>query len=88
MSQCTDVDKALADLENKIDTQNKKIDTQDKEIARLRQLQQQCCGKHGIGNNSDLERRVSRLESYCNSIEKLFKEIKETIQPIVAIFKG
>lgn len=82
MSQCTDVDKALKNLEDKIDAQNK-------EIARLRQLQQQCCNsKNGTSNNSDLEKRVARLESYCNSIEKLFKEIQDVIQPIVAIFKG
>ena len=79
MSQCTDVDKALAALEKKIDDQNR-------EIARLNKLQQQCCNsKSGNNsNNNNLEKRVKRLEELVKAIE----EFVLAMAPLLKVLKN
>ncbi|MBH8561645.1 hypothetical protein I8748_05535 [Nostoc sp. CENA67] len=78
---CKDIDAALRQLNAAIDRQN----------ARFRDLekkQQACCDNKNNSSNSGLEARVKRLESYCNSIEQLFKDIQQTVNTISSFFKG
>ena len=86
MSQCTDVDKALKNLEDKINAQNR-------EIARLRQLQQQCCANKG--NDNSLAGRVAAIERYINALDRDIKgitgkvnEINEYLQDIFKSVDG
>ena len=76
MSQCTDVDKALADLGRKIDEQNRRI-------ADLKKKQEECCGDNKNGNNdSSLAKRVAAIERYINALDSDIKKITTKVNEI------
>jgi DNA-binding transcriptional regulator GbsR (MarR family) len=95
MNQCTDVDAAIRRLERKIDAQNTCCEANKKEIAsikrRLEKLEANSSKELKNNNNqqslTDIYKRLAKLESYCLSIENLFKQIEAAIEPIVSIFK-
>jgi hypothetical protein len=94
MSQCTDVDAALRRLEQKIDKQIQCCEANKKEIASIKRRLDRLEGNSSkeLKNKdnqslSDIYKRLARLESYCLSIENLFKQIESIIKPIISIFK-
>jgi chromosome segregation ATPase len=86
VAECKDIDRALADLSNKINEQNRLINN-------LQKRQDDCCNK---GNKqqqnkptdlSAITKRLETLEGYCDSIEQLFAQIGNLLKPIIDIFK-
>ena len=59
---------------------NKRIGNLENKLKKLEQ---------GEENNSNIEifKRLSKLESYCDSLEQVLARIAEMIKPITAIFK-
>jgi DNA-binding FrmR family transcriptional regulator len=74
---CKDIDQGLADLQAAINRLNNRLDA-------LERKQNECCKdkdkpKKNDNNNSDLEKRVSKIEGYVNALDKDIKGITQTI---------
>jgi chromosome segregation ATPase len=86
VAECKDIDRALADLGNKINEQNRLINN-------LQKKQDDCCNKGNKQEQSKptdlsaITKRIDKLEGYCDSIEHLFAQIGNLIKPIIDIFK-
>ncbi|WP_427159407.1 hypothetical protein ACQFX9_25815 [Aliinostoc sp. HNIBRCY26] len=96
MAECKDLSAALKRLESAINKQNQccqetknKLKELENRIGALER------GSRG-GNSSakqdrslnDIYKRLQRLESYCQSIEGVFKNFATTIKQIKEIFLG
>ncbi|MEJ1937770.1 hypothetical protein WDZ92_46855, partial [Nostoc sp. NIES-2111] len=88
MAECKDIDKALRDLATKIDKQNACCEANKREISAIKRRLDRLEGNSSkeLKNKdnqslADIYKRLARLESYCLSIENLFKQIEGIIKP-------
>lgn len=89
MADCKELEKALADL-------NRKVEAQNKLIQQLQTQLNQCCGSNKKpSNNNDLEKRVAALEKTVEALKigliktlENFADIENTNRTFTEAFNG